>query len=74
MYLPNSVYERAPHYWLFIGLLLVIVGIYLGMEMHRAFLYVGVLLGGSSCAWALRVFQRRERGPRGDAAESAAAD
>jgi hypothetical protein len=39
MYLPNSLYERAPHYWLFIGMLLVVLGIYLGIEMSIPFLY-----------------------------------
>lgn len=74
MWIPGPIYDRAPHYWLLIGLLLVIVGIYLGMEMHRAFLYVGVFLGGSSCVWALRVFQRRTQVPSDAAAERAAAD
>jgi len=74
MWIPGPLYDRAPHYWLFVGLLLVVVGIYLGMEMHRAFLYVGVLLGGSSCAWALRVFQRRTQAPRDAATESVTAD
>lgn len=74
MWIPGPLYDRAPHYWLFVGLLLVVVGIYLGMEMHRAFLYIGVLLGGSSCAWALRVFQRRTQAPTDATAEGAAVD
>ncbi|MDH3334410.1 MAG: hypothetical protein OES59_00420 [Gammaproteobacteria bacterium] len=63
MYLPNSIYERAPHYWLLIGLLLVILGVYLGIEMNSKFLAAGVLLGLSSCAWGVRVFLRRSRRP-----------
>lgn len=63
MHLPNSLYERAPHYWLFIGLLLVIVGIYLGIQMDTKFLYVGASLGLVSCLWALRVFLYRARKP-----------
>jgi len=61
MYLPNSLYERAPHYWLFIGMLLVVLGIYLGIEMSSAFLYTGVSLGLASCAWGARIFLRRSR-------------
>lgn len=61
MHLPNSLYERAPHYWLFIGLLLVIVGIYLGVQVDSKFLFLGVSLGLASCAWGVRVFQRRTR-------------
>ncbi len=60
MWLPNSVYERAPHYWLFIGLLLIIVGMYLGFEVNPVYLYVGVGLGVGSCLWSARVFARRK--------------
>ena len=63
MYLPNSIYERAPHYWLLIGLLLVILGVYLGIQMNSKFMVVGVLLGLASCAWGLRVLLRRSRRP-----------
>jgi tetrahydromethanopterin S-methyltransferase subunit C len=63
MYLPNSIYERAPHYWLLIGLLLVILGVYLGTQMNSKFLVVGVLLGLASCAWGVRVLLRRSRRP-----------
>jgi tetrahydromethanopterin S-methyltransferase subunit C len=73
MYLPNSLYERAPHYWLFIGMLLVVLGIYLGIEMSSTFLYLGVLLGLASCAWGARILLRRSRrSDDSDAIESAA--
>ena len=61
MYLPNSLYERAPHYWLFVGMLLVIVGIYLGVQVDTKFMFVGVSLGLLSCLWGVRVFLRRAR-------------
>jgi len=51
----------------------VVLGIYLGIELNRAFLYAGVVLGAASCGWAIRVFQRRaasER-PQPDIAEAA---
>ena len=35
MYLPDSLYERAPHYWLFIGLLLVVLGVTYGHLMKE---------------------------------------
>jgi hypothetical protein len=63
MYLPNSLYERAPHYWLLVGLLLVILGIYLGVQVDTKFLFLGVSLGALSCAWGIRVFLRRARKP-----------
>lgn len=61
MYLPDSLYERAPHYWLFIGLLLMIVGIYLGIQVDSKFLLLGVSMGAASCAWGIRIFLRRTR-------------
>lgn len=63
MYLPNSLYERAPQYWLFIGLLLVILGVYLGMQIDSKFMYVGVGLGAVSCGWGVRILLRRARKP-----------
>ena len=67
MWLPKLFYERAPHYWLFIGLLLIIVGMYLGFEVNRVYLYVGVGLGVGSCLWSARVLARRN--PRQPAPE-----
>lgn len=61
MHLPNALYERAPHYWLFVGLLLVIVGVYLGVKMDTKFLFVGAGLGVVSCLWGVRVFLYRAR-------------
>ena len=73
MYLPNSLYERAPYYWLFIGMLLIVLGIYLGIEMSSTFLYTGVLLGLASCAWGAHILLRRSRqSGDSDAIESAA--
>jgi hypothetical protein len=76
MYLPNSLYERAPHYWLLVGLLLVVVGIYLGVQVDTKFLYLGVPIGGLSCAWGIRVLLRRARkaGEANVAAPSSMAD
>jgi len=59
MWIPNPVYDRAPHYWLFLGLLLIIVGIYLGIEINSMYMYLGVAAGLAACIWALRVFSKR---------------
>ena len=61
MYLHSTLYERAPHYWIFIGVLLVILGIYLGVELSSTFLFIGITLGLASCAWGIRILIRRSR-------------
>ena len=61
MYLPNSLYERAPHYWIFVGLLLVVLGLYLGVQVDTKFMVLGVSMGVLSCAWGIRVLLRRAR-------------
>lgn len=61
MYLHSTLYERAPQYWIFIGVLLVILGVYLGVEVSSTFLFTGVTLGLASCAWGVRVLVRRSR-------------
>ena len=62
MWLPTPFYERAPQYWLVLGLLFIIVGTYLGIEVDRSYLFLGIGVGLACCAWSARVFsQRSER-------------
>ena len=61
MWLPDTLYEKAPHYWLFLGMLLVVLGLYLGVEVSQHFLYVGVGTGIACCAWGFRIISRRAR-------------
>jgi hypothetical protein len=61
MYIHSTLYEKAPYYWIFVGVLLVILGIYLGVEMSSTFLFAGVTLGLASCAWGIRILARRSR-------------
>ena len=70
MYLHDTLYDRAPHYWIFVGVLLIILGIYLGVEMSTTFLVTGVTLGLASCAWGIRILMRRSR--RSDEASATA--
>lgn len=59
MWLPAPFYERAPLYWLLLGLLLIIVGTYLGLQIDRMFLYLGLGMGLACCIWSIRIFMRR---------------
>lgn len=59
MWLPTSLYERVPQFWLLLGVLFMITGLYLGIEYHMAFLYVGV---GAACVlWGVAVVVWRHR-------------
>jgi hypothetical protein len=59
MWLPTPLYERVPQFWLLLGLLFMITGLYLGFEYHMAFLYVGV--GGACVLWSVAVIVWRHR-------------
>jgi hypothetical protein len=59
MWLPTPLYERVPQFWLLLGLLFMISGLYLGLEYNMAFLYVGV---GAACVlWGAAVVAWRRR-------------
>lgn len=59
MYIPKDFYERAPYYWMVLGVLLILVGTYLGSNVDRIFYYIGIGGGAFACGWGLRVFQQR---------------
>lgn len=61
MWLPSQFYEKAPHYWLVLGLLFILVGSYLGTQVERNYLFVGVAVGLSCCLWSIRVFTLRAK-------------
>ncbi len=70
MHLPTTLYERAPHYWIFVGMLLVVLGLYLGAELSQTFTLFGVTAGLASCAWGIFIFVRRSRRDKSDAGAS----
>jgi hypothetical protein len=59
MWIPKAVYDRAPQYWMLVGLLLIVLGIYLGLEMHPLFFIAGFLVGVASLLWGFRVYDKR---------------
>ena len=56
MWLPASIYERVPQFWLLLGLLFFVFGLYLGFEFEMIFAYLalGVLCIAYS-AWVFHV-------------------
>ena len=59
MWIPAPLYERAPKYWLFLGLLLMVTSTYLAFEMDRAFYFVGSIAGMASCVWSAMTAWKR---------------
>jgi len=59
MWLPTPIYEKAPHYWLLLGLLLIVLGVYLGLEVASSYMYLGVVSGVVSCVWSIRTYWQR---------------
>ncbi|MDH3534042.1 MAG: hypothetical protein OEO82_13995 [Gammaproteobacteria bacterium] len=53
------MYERAPQYWLLLGLLFCLVGTYLGLQIERLYLYLGLVVGAACCLWSFLIFMRR---------------
>ncbi len=59
MWVHKSIYERAPKYWILVGVLLFVVGIYIGLEVHPVFFLVGGGAGLGSVIWGVRVYEKR---------------
>ena len=49
MWLPPPIYERLPMFWIVLGLLFILGGLYIGLEMTPALGYVTV---GIACFFA----------------------
>lgn len=73
MWLPAPLYENAPQYWLAVGLGLLVVGTWLGLEIRPLLGYVGVASGTLCCLWSL-VVQRRRIARRANTATTQAGD
>lgn len=59
MFVPKSLYESAPYYWIVLGIVLIIMGVYLGATGNLTYSLAGIGGGAISCIWGLLVFQRR---------------
>ena len=66
MWLPAHYYERAPQFWLLLGLLFITSGTYMQFEGTMSFVYVGVgicCVAWSACIIVMRARNRRESPP-----------
>jgi len=69
VWLPSQFYEKAPHYWLILGLLFIVVGSYLGLQIGLNYLYFGVVVGICCCCWSVRVFSARAKHRRPESSD-----
>jgi len=59
MFIPKSIYENVPYYWIVLGVLLVACGVYYGRDGNQEYFLAGIGGGVFACIWGLRVFRRR---------------
>lgn len=59
MWIPTSLYERLPQFWLLLGLLFMSSGTYFGFDYPLTKAYFGA--GLVCCAWSLWIFAMRLR-------------
>ena len=59
MFIPKFVYEKAPYYWIVLGVLLIVFGIYYFQDGNREYFLAGIGGGAFACIWGLLVFRRR---------------
>ena len=73
MWLPTPIYERLPMLWVVLGLLFIVGGLYIGLEISPAMGYITV---GIACFFAgvavagVRAKYRRDRSESGDSVSS----
>ncbi len=62
MWLPSPIYERAPHFWILIGLMFMSAGAYVGFDYAASFLLYAigfVCVGWSFCVSMMRSINRK---------------
>lgn len=59
MFVPKIVYEKAPFYWIILGVLLIVTGTYYGKAGDPVYFFAGIGGGAIACFWGLFVFSRR---------------
>lgn len=68
MWLPTPIYERIPQFWFIIGLLFIVGGLYLGVDIPIWFIYI--ILGFLCCAFGLAVAVLRMKHRRAESESS----
>ena len=59
MFIPRGLYERAPYYWVILGAVLMMMGVYLGATAGSGYYFAGVGCGAIALVWGLLTFRKR---------------
>jgi hypothetical protein len=59
MFMPRTLYEKAPYYWIVLGALLIAFGFYYGVAGNREYSIAGIGGGVFACLWGSLVLRRR---------------
>lgn len=61
MRLPESVYKRLPQFWLLLGVLFIVTGVFLGTDYPVTYIYFA--LGVACVFWSFCIVALRQRKP-----------
>ena len=59
MWLPSSLYERLPHFWLIGGVALMSSAVYFGFDYEPSMYYFAG--GAVCCLWSIAILMARSR-------------
>ena len=59
MYVPKTIYENAPYYWILLGVALILLGVFYAKNGNQEYFLAGVGGGAFAFVWGLFVFKRR---------------
>jgi len=59
MFIPKFVYEKAPYYWIVLGVLLIVFGVYYRQAGNLEYFLAGIGGGVFAFIWGLLIFRRR---------------
>ena len=59
MWLPSSLYERLPHFWLIGGVAMMSSAVYFGFDYQPSIYYFGG--GAICCLWSIAILVARSR-------------
>jgi hypothetical protein len=59
MFMPKTLYENAPYYWIVLGVLLIAFGVYYGTAGNQEYFFAGIGGGLFASVWGSIVLRRR---------------